>query len=68
MLNTHETMKNFEAQDGRISQILMYNDVLKAHLAEQDNYVKELIQERDYYKALAEKYEEMLENPNRNYD
>jgi lipid II:glycine glycyltransferase (peptidoglycan interpeptide bridge formation enzyme) len=29
---------------------------------------KELIQERDYYKALAEKYEEMLENPNRNYD
>jgi hypothetical protein len=61
-------MKNFEAQDGRISQILMYNDVLKAHLAEQDNYVKELIQERDYYKALAEKYEEMLENPNRNYD
>ena len=35
MLNTHETMKNFEAQDGRISQILMYNDVLKAHLAEQ---------------------------------
>ena len=47
MLNTHETMKNFEAQD---------------------NYIKELIQERDYYKALAEKYEEMLENPNRNYD
>jgi len=29
---------------------------------------KELIQERDYYKALAEKYEDMLENPNRNYD
>lgn len=25
-------------------------------------------QEANYYKALAEKYEEMLENPNRNYD
>ena len=37
-------------------------------IEEYEKYVKELIQERDYYKALAEKYEDMLENPNRNYD
>jgi hypothetical protein len=61
-------MKNFEAQDARISQILMYNNVLKAQLEEQNNYIKELTQERDFYKRALEKKEEMLENPNKNYD
>jgi len=35
---------------------------------ELQEYIRELIQERDYYKSEAEKYYEMLDNRERNYD